>query len=115
MITIKRIYEKPQEDDGFRILIDRLWPRGLSKEKAKIDLLLKEIAPSDELRKWFSHDPEKWNDFKKKYNLELKDNLELAKKIKQIEKEEKTITLLYSAKDTAHNNAIVLREFIKGQ
>ncbi|MBK5208300.1 MAG: DUF488 domain-containing protein [Flavobacteriaceae bacterium] len=115
MITIKRIFEKPQEDDGFRILIDRLWPRGLSKEKAKIDLLLKEIAPSDELRKWFSHDPEKWNDFKKKYNLELKDNLELAKKIKQIEKEEKTITLLYSAKDTAHNNAIVLREFIKGQ
>lgn len=115
MITIKRIFEKPQEDDGFRILIDRLWPRGLSKEKAKIDLLLKEIAPSDELRKWFSHDPEKWNDFKKKYNLKLKDNLELAKKIKQIEKEEKTITLLYSAKDTAHNNAIVLREFIKGQ
>ncbi|MGV8945157.1 MAG: DUF488 domain-containing protein [Lutibacter sp.] len=113
MITIKRIYEKPQENDGYRILIDKLWPRGLSKEKVNIDLWLKEVAPSNELRKWFSHDPEKWNDFKNKYKLELSNNLENTKRIKEIEKEKKTITLLYSAKDTAHNNAIVLREFLK--
>ena len=113
MITIKRIYEKSQENDGYRILIDKLWPRGLSKEKVNIDLWLKEVAPSNELRKWFSHDPEKWNDFKNKYKLELSNNLENTKKIKEIEKEKKTITLLYSAKDTAHNNAIVLREFLK--
>lgn len=109
MITIKRIYDKPEKKDGFRILADRLWPRGLSKEKAKIDLWLKEIAPSNELRKWFSHDPKKWNDFKKKYKSELRDKPELEK-IKQIEKEEKTLTLLYSAKDEKHNNAIVLKE-----
>lgn len=113
MITIKRIYEKPLEADGYRILIDRLWPRGVSKENAKIDLWLKEIAPGDELRKWFSHDREKWNDFKKKYKLELRDNLESVKIIKEIEEKEKTITLLYAAKDEEHNNAIVLKEFLK--
>jgi uncharacterized protein YeaO (DUF488 family) len=67
MIKIKRVYEAAAEDDGFRILVDRLWPRGISKEKAKIDLWLKEVAPSNELRKWFAHDPEKWGEFKKKY------------------------------------------------
>lgn len=113
MLIIKRIYENPMETDGFRILIDRLWPRGISKEKAKIDLWLKEIAPSDELRKWFSHDPEKWTDFKKKYKLELANNLESIKVIKEIIKKEKIITLLYSAKDEEHNNAIVLKEFLK--
>ena len=113
MIKIKRIYENPMETDGFRILIDRLWPRGISKEKAKIGLWLKEIAPSDELRKWFSHDPEKWTDFKKKYKLELANNLESLKIIKEIIKKEKTITFLYAAKDEEHNNAIVLKEFLK--
>ncbi len=113
MIRIKRIYENPMETDGFRILIDRLWPRGISKEKAKIGLWLKEIAPSDELRKWFSHDPEKWTDFKKKYKLELANNLESLKIIKEIIKKEKTITFLYAAKDEEHNNAIVLKEFLK--
>ena len=113
MITIKRIYEKPLEADGYRILIDRLWPRGVSKEKAKIDLWLKEIAPSDELRKWFSHDPEKWTDFKDKYKIELADKLESIKKIKEIKKKEKIVTLLYAAKDEEHNNAIVLKEFLK--
>lgn len=113
MIKIKRIYEEPLEADGFRILIDRLWPRGVSKEKAKIDLWLKEIAPSDELRKWFSHDPEKWTDFKDKYKIELADKLESIKKIKEIKKKEKIVTLLYAAKDEEHNNAIVLKEFLK--
>jgi len=83
MIGIKRIYDNPEKKDGFRILVDRLWPRGLSKEKAKVDLWLKEIAPSDKLRKWFSHDPKKWDDFKKKYKLELRDKPEIEK-IKQI-------------------------------
>ena len=101
------------ETDGFRILIDRLWPRGISKEKAKIDLWLKEIAPSDELRKWFSHDPEKWADFKEKYKSELANNLESIKVIKEIMQKEKTITFLYAAKDEEHNNAIVLKEFLK--
>ena len=75
-IKIKRVYEKPDKTDGFRILVDRLWPRGLTKEKAAADLWLKEIAPSTELRKWFNHEPEKWKEFIKKYQLELKENKE---------------------------------------
>jgi len=113
MIIVKRIYDKPEKKDDFRILVDRLWPRGLSKKEAKVDLWLKEIAPSDKLRKWFSHDPEKWGDFKKKYKHELKDKPELVQKINQIEKEEKTVTLLYSARDEEHNNAVVLKEYLK--
>jgi uncharacterized protein YeaO (DUF488 family) len=108
MIEIQRIYESPKED-GFRILVDRLWPRGVQKEKAKIDLWLKEIAPSDDLRKWFSHDPEKWEGFKKKYEKELTSKQDLLNKIRLIEKEKGTVTLLYSAKDTEHNNAVALR------
>ena len=86
MIKIKRIYDSIDKEDGFRILVDRLWPRGLSKDRAKVDLWLKEIAPSDELRKWFSHDPEKCEEFKKKYAEELKNKADLLRKIKQIEK-----------------------------
>lgn len=113
MIVLKRIYDKPEEEDGYRILIDRLWPRGVSKEEAKINLWLKEVAPSNELRKWFSHDVKKWDDFKAKYKNELKEILEISQKIKQIEKEEKIVTLLYSAKDEKHNNAVVLKEFLQ--
>jgi uncharacterized protein YeaO (DUF488 family) len=109
MIKTKRIYESPAEEDGFRILVDRLWPRGVQKEKAKIDLWLKEIAPSDELRKWFSHDPEKWEEFKKKYAKELATKQELLNEIRQTEKEKGTVTLLYSARDTEHNNAVALK------
>jgi uncharacterized protein YeaO (DUF488 family) len=112
MIRIKRIYEDPSSSDGFRILVDRLWPRGVSKEQAKIDLWIKEIAPSDELRKWFSHDPKKWHDFKSKYREELKEKAELVKDIKKIEKEKKIVTLLYSAKDEEHNNVMVLKEIL---
>jgi uncharacterized protein YeaO (DUF488 family) len=110
MFTLTRIYSPPSPTDGYRILVDRLWPRGVSKEKAKIDLWLKEIAPSDNLRKWFSHDPEKWEGFKSKYGKELDTKPELLRTIKQLEKEKKTITLLYSAKDELHNNAVVLKE-----
>ncbi|GIX43581.1 MAG: hypothetical protein KatS3mg129_3314 [Leptospiraceae bacterium] len=113
MIKIKRIYEEPEKEDGFRILIDRLWPRGVKKEYASIDLWLKEIAPSDELRKWFSHKKERWKEFKIRYKEELKQKYALIEKIKELEKKHKTITLLFSAKDMEHNNAVVLMEFIK--
>ncbi len=106
-IKIKRVYEKPGDEDGFRILVDRLWPRGLTKEKAAVDLWLKDIAPSTELRKWFNHDPEKWNEFKKRYFNELKENKAPVLVLKDHLKN-KTVTLLYAAKDTDHNEALVL-------
>ena len=108
MIKTKRMYQPPAEEDGFRILVDKLWPRGVKKEVARIDLWLKEIAPSDELRKWFSHDPQKWGEFRKRYDKQLGTKQELLHKIKQIEKEKGNITLLYSARDAEHNNAIAL-------
>jgi uncharacterized protein YeaO (DUF488 family) len=113
VIKIKRIYDAPTKEDGYRILIDRIWPRGLTKEKAKIDLWLKEIAPSDDLRKWFAHDPEKWEEFKNKYKEELKTRQELLHKIKQLAREKGTVTMLYSAKDEKHNNAVALNDFLK--
>ena len=111
-MKIKRVYEKPEKEDGFRILVDRLWPRGLTKEKAGIDLWLKEIAPSTELRKWFGHDPEKWEEFKKRYLLELKENEEPMDRLrKQMKKE--NVTLVYAARDETHNEAIVLLSELK--
>ena len=112
-IKLKRVYEEYSPHDGFRILVDRLWPRGIKKEKAKIDLWLKEIAPSDKLRKWFSHDSSKWQEFKKRYKKEIKENKEIFKKLKEIIKNKKEVTLLYSAKDEKHNNAIVLKEILQ--
>ena len=113
MIKIKRIYETPAKEDGFRILVDRLWPRGLTKEKAKVDLWLKEIAPSNDLRKWFAHDPEKWKEFKNRYEKELKDKQDLLRKIKQMEKEKGVVTILYSTKEIEFNNAVALSGFLK--
>ncbi|HSV11000.1 MAG TPA: DUF488 domain-containing protein [Hanamia sp.] len=108
---IKRVYEKPDPKDGFRILVDRLWPRGLTKEKAAADLWLKDIAPSTELRKWFNHDPDKWKEFQKKYHQELKENKEAIAVLKEHLKQG-PVTLLYGAKDEVHNEALVLKEFI---
>ena len=113
MIKTKRAYEQSSKDDGFRILIDRLWPRGVSKEKADLDLWMKDIAPSDNLRKWFSHDPKKWEEFEKKYKDELRDKKKLITEIKDIERKNKTVTLVYSAKDKDHNNAVVLEDILK--
>lgn len=110
MIKIKRIYEEYSRDDGCRILVDRLWPRGVSKEKAHIDLWLKDVAPSTELRKWFGHDSAKWVDFKKKYISELKTN-SAFKTLRSILKKEKNITLLYGARDTEHNEARVIQSY----
>ena len=113
MIKIKRAYESSSKDDGFRILVDRIWPRGVSKERANLDTWMKEIAPSDNLRKWFSHDPEKWKEFENKYKKELKDKNELINEIKEIEKVKGKVTLIYSAKDKEHNNAVVLEHILK--
>jgi uncharacterized protein YeaO (DUF488 family) len=113
MIRIKRVYEAPSVEDGYRILVDRLWPRRLSREKAKVDLWLKEIAPSDTLRKKFRHDPAKWEEFKGKYMEELRSKEDLLRKIKQIEEERGMVTLLCAAKDELHNNAVVLSIVLK--
>lgn len=111
MIKIKRVYDTVSIDDGKRFLIVRLWPRGIKKEKAAIDEWLKDIAPSDELRKWFSHDPKKWPEFRSRYKKELKGKEEITEKLRKEGKRGK-ITLLFSAKDAEHNNAVVLKEVI---
>jgi uncharacterized protein YeaO (DUF488 family) len=110
-IRIKRVYEEPAKDDGMRILVDRLWPRGLTKQRADIDLWLKDIAPSTELRKWFGHDPEKWKEFRKRYNEELKKNTEQTEILKE-QLKKGIVTLVYGAKDEEHNEALVLKELL---
>lgn len=112
VIKIKRAYEAEAKSDGFRVLVDRLWPRGIKKEELHIDTWLKEIAPSTGLRKWFDHDPKKWQIFKQKYNAELKHS-PAAKDIAELVKKHKSVTLVYSAKDEQHNNAIVIKEFLE--
>jgi uncharacterized protein YeaO (DUF488 family) len=112
MLRIKRIYDLPSPDDGKRILIDRLWPRGIKKADASINEWMKDIAPSNELRKWFAHDVSKWQEFKKRYKKELKDKSEILDKLKK-ESEKNIVTLLFSAKDVTHNNAQVLREILE--
>jgi uncharacterized protein YeaO (DUF488 family) len=111
-IQMKRVYEQPANNDGSRILVDRLWPRGLTKEKAKLDLWLKEIAPSTELRQWFGHDPKKWKGFRGRYETELRHNSDLVEMLKTKAKEG-TITLLYGARDEKHNEALVLKQFLE--
>jgi uncharacterized protein YeaO (DUF488 family) len=112
MIKTRRIYDKPEADDGFRILVDRIWPRGLKKNDVKIDLWQKDIAPSNAIRKWFNHDQRKWDEFKSRYYEELKDKQEIVKLF--LEKAEQgTITLLYSSKEEKYNNAIALKEYLQ--
>ena len=112
MIKLKRAYEKPAKDDGERILVERLWPRGLTKLRAKIDLWLKDVAPSTELRRWFGHDPDKWDEFRRRYQKELKDNNDLIKLLKR-KANAGTITLIYAARDEDHNGALVLKRFLQ--
>lgn len=111
-IKIKRVYEPASASDGYRVLVDRLWPRGISKEKASVDLWLKEVGPSDELRKWFGHDPAKFTDFASRYEQELATNPALAE-LKKLASEREVVTLVYSAKDEAHNQAVVLQDYLK--
>jgi uncharacterized protein YeaO (DUF488 family) len=110
-INIKRIYEADDENDGFRILVDRLWPRGIKKDPLPYDEWIKAIAPSNNLRKWFDHDPEKWNRFQLQYTLELTKNVAVDPLLKFIKKN-KRVTLLYAAHDEEHNHALVLQQFL---
>jgi uncharacterized protein YeaO (DUF488 family) len=111
MIKVKRVYDKADITDGDRILVDRLWPRGIRRSTPNIDVWIKDVAPSDELRKWFAHDPAKWKAFKEKYRKELSSNKALDKLIEYINSKD-TVTFLYSTKDTEHNNAQVLLEVV---
>ncbi len=108
MIRLKRVYEKPSRKDGLRILVDRLWPRGLTKERAAVNLWLKDVAPSTELRKWFGHDPAKWEEFQTRYRKELDEKQDALKLLKQ-KSEGHTVTLVYGARDEEHNEAMVLK------
>ena len=107
-IRIKRAYEEPDGEDGTRILVDRLWPQGLTKEKARVDLWLKEVAPSTELRKWFAHDPDKWAEFRSRYLREHKRNKDQLSLLRQ-ETAKGPVTLVYGAKDQQHNEAVILQ------
>lgn len=112
MIKVKRVYDEISKDDGKRFLVERVWPRGIKKEILKIDGWLKDVAPSTELRKWFGHKPENWAEFRKKYERELDEKTSLLTPILEASKSG-NVTLLYSAKDTLHNSAIVLKEYIE--
>jgi len=111
-IRLKRVYDKPAKADGRRVLVDRIWPRGLKKKEARVDEWLKELAPGTGLRKWFGHDPVRWNEFKKRYSAELDDQRERVKQLAG-EASKRTVTLLFAAKDTEHNNAVALKEHLK--
>lgn len=109
---VKRIYDNPSEEDGYRVLVDRLWPRGVSKEDARLDEWLKEVAPSTELRKWFDHDSQKFDEFRDRYQIELSEKEEAVSYL--IDKSnEQPVTLLYAAKDTTYNHAVVLKDFLQ--
>ncbi|HLT51942.1 MAG TPA: DUF488 family protein [Arenibacter sp.] len=111
-ILIKRIYDPTSEHDGYRILVDRIWPRSVSKEHAHLDDWIKEVAPTGELRKWFDHDPKKFGEFEERYRSELKDRSDILLQIRKIAAD-RTVTLLYGAKDTEHNQAKVLQKVLE--
>jgi uncharacterized protein YeaO (DUF488 family) len=113
-VRLKRAYETPDREDGRRILVDRLWPRGLSKADAAIDEWLKDLAPSTELRKWFGHDPDRWGEFRRRYTGEIHGHAELLAHLRELVREG-PVTLIYSAHDEVHNDAIVLRDVLLGQ
>lgn len=112
MLRLKRAYEPPDPSDGRRILVDRLWPRGVSKERAAIDEWMKEIAPSAELRRWFGHDPEKWPEFRRRYKQELRARANLVREIAKLASRGR-VTLVYGARDEAHNDAVVLAAVVR--
>lgn len=111
-IKIKRAYDPVDADDGLRVLVDRLWPRGLKRDAAKVDHWLKDIAPSGELRGWFGHDPDRWTEFRKRYRAELAANKPAVTELHQLARGAKSLTLLFAARDTDHNNAVVLKEYL---
>jgi uncharacterized protein YeaO (DUF488 family) len=111
-IELKRAYEPPAASDGLRVLIDRIWPRGISKEDAKLDEWAREVAPSSELRKWFGHDPDKWDEFRKRYFRELDNKRDLLDSLLQ-KVRGKRVTLVFGARDEVHNNAVALKEYLQ--
>jgi uncharacterized protein YeaO (DUF488 family) len=111
-IRLKRAYEKPAADDGFRVLVERLWPRGLSKERAKVDLWMKDVAPSPELRRWYDHDPAKWKEFQQRYRAELQHNQDKLEQLRE-QCRGKTVTFVYAARDELHNSALVLKHYLE--
>lgn len=114
MIQVKRVYEKAAKTDGCRVLVDRLWPRGMKKEDVKMKLWMKDVAPSDAVRKAFCHEVKLWPEFVKRYKAELEKKKDLVAELRNLEKEHGTLTLLYGAKDQEHNQAVVLAEFLRG-
>ena len=112
MIKVKRIYEPPDRDDGFRVLVDRIWPRGVRKDEARIDLWLKDVAPSTELRRWFGHDPAKWTEFCRRYRAELKQQADALAMLRN-RAEGHVVTLVYAARDSEHNNAAALAKVLR--
>ena len=112
MFRIKRVYEAPSSQDRVRVLVDRLWPRGVSKDKAHVDLWLKDIAPSDALRTWFGHEPQKWPIFRQKYRAELTSRKAALHALRTLEQQHQVVTLVYAASDKAHNNAVALAGFL---
>jgi uncharacterized protein YeaO (DUF488 family) len=111
-IKLKRVYDKPEAGDGVRILVERLWPRGLSKKDAQVDVWLRDIAPSTELRKWFSHDPDKWKEFRKRYFQELDKNGDAVKKLLDVTGG-KNVTFVYSSKEERYNSASALKDYVE--
>jgi uncharacterized protein YeaO (DUF488 family) len=111
-IRLKRVYEKPSQSDGKRVLVDRLWPRGLTKEQARIDEWMRDLAPSTELRKWYGHDPSKWTEFNERYRKELNKNLALVSKLAE-QRRKGTVTFVFSSREEKLNNAVALKEYIE--
>ena len=111
IVKVKRIYDRYEKSDGYRILVDRLWPRGVSRDQARIDLWMKDVAPTTELRKWFNHEEKRWSGFISKYRAELNSSRDFDTLLSLVD-EHKTVTLLYSAKDEQHNQAMALKGFI---
>lgn len=113
MIQTKRIYEPPSEDDGYRLLVDRIWPRGISKETAALDGWMKDVSPSTELRKWFHHDPTRWEEMLAKYFKELNEKTEAVARLKEVIENHDRVTLLFAARELEYNNAVALKKYIR--
>jgi uncharacterized protein YeaO (DUF488 family) len=113
-IQLKRIYENPDPSDGFRVLVERLWPRGVSKERAHLDLWLRDAGASPELRLWFGHDPARWDEFRIRYFVEMRERASVVKELKEVVRDHERVTFLYAAHDEEHNNALALKEFLEG-
>jgi uncharacterized protein YeaO (DUF488 family) len=115
MIRVRRVYDPEEAGEKYKVYVDRLWPRGIAKEKAGWDEWMKEVSPGNELRKWYGHDPAKWTEFRERYKKELSDRQNELSRLKALEKEYGTITLLYSSKEEKYNNAVALREILNGE